>query len=61
MIYPFDDSLIDEKNKVQKNILEEAKGDLKEYSRIIRKEAEELRKKNKNKFNKIYTPQEIKK
>jgi hypothetical protein len=42
--------LIDEKNRVQEQILKEAKGNLKEYSKIIHKEVVKLRRKFKGKF-----------
>ena len=52
MIIPFDDPLVKEKHRTQKDILNEAGGDLKEYSRIIDKEAQELKEKYKGKFKK---------
>lgn len=57
MIFPIEDSIIVEKNRVQRMLLEEAGGDLKEYSKIVKKEADEIRKKNKGKFNKILKTQ----
>jgi hypothetical protein len=50
MILPQEETVVFEKNKIQEKILKEARGDLKEYSRIIHRDAEELRKKYKGKF-----------
>ena len=46
-----DNQIINEKNKVQEEILKEAKGSLTNYSKIIHKEASKLRQKFKGKFH----------
>lgn len=43
MILPCDDRAVDEKHRVQQEILKEAGGDLKKYSEIVRAEAKKLR------------------
>ena len=50
MILPYEDSIISEKDKIQAEILKEAKGDLQEYTQIVHKEVEKLREKFKGKF-----------
>jgi hypothetical protein len=46
--------IVTEKHRVQKAILEEAGGDLREYSRIVKREAEKLRRDNPGKYTKIH-------
>jgi hypothetical protein len=60
MIFPVEGSIITEKNRVQKLLLEEANGDLKEYSRIVKEEADEIRKKIKGRFTTVLKMQENK-
>jgi len=43
MILPFDDQAVDEKHRVQQEIMKEAGGDLKKYSEIVKAEAKKLR------------------
>jgi hypothetical protein len=51
MILPFEDSIIEEKNKVQEKILSEANGDLREYTKIVHEEFKKMKEKYKDKFN----------
>lgn len=51
MILPFEDSVIEEKNKVQEKILSEANGDLREYTKIVHEEFKKMKEEYKDKFN----------
>ena len=53
MVMPYDDYLVNEKHKTQCQILKEAGGDLKKYSRIVEREAQQIRAKYKGKFKKV--------
>jgi hypothetical protein len=55
MILPYDDPVVYEKHKAQQRLLKEAKQDLKQYSKIVHREAEKIRKKFKGKFKIIST------
>ena len=49
----FNDPIVEEKHRIQRKILKEVNGDLRKYSEIAKKEAEELRKKYPGKFTKV--------
>jgi hypothetical protein len=46
-----EDSVIEEKNKVQEKILSEANGDLREYTKIVHEEFKKMKEEYKVKFN----------
>jgi hypothetical protein len=46
-----EDSVIEEKNKVQEKILSEANGDLREYTKIVHEEFKKMKEEYKDKFN----------
>ena len=50
MILPFEDSVLDEKNRVQEKILSEANGDLREYTKIVHEEFKKMKEKYKDNF-----------
>ena len=52
MYLPNNDPIVEEKHKIQKKLLEEANGDLHEYSRIVREQVQKLNEKYNNKFKK---------
>lgn len=52
MYLPNNDPIVEEKHQIQKKLMEEAHGDLHEYTRIVREQAQKLNKKYNNKFKK---------
>lgn len=49
----YEDPVVRQKHDAQKEIIKKAHGDIKEYSKIVKFEADELRKKYPGKFPKV--------
>jgi hypothetical protein len=50
MSRPFEDPIVREKHRAQKSFLKEAGGDLRKYNEIVRRKADEVRKKHPGHF-----------
>lgn len=47
------DPIVEKKHKIQKKLLEEANGDIHEYTKIVREQVKKLNEKYNNKFKKV--------